>query len=432
MRGFFARRHWLAGDLRPYSSAPVRHRRRCSSIGAALRSDWCTLLVAFLSIVGSAPLSAQETITYMYDAKGRLITVNHGSAGPNAGVTANYTYDNADNRTTLTLNTPTVAVSPSSLANGTVGSAYNQTISASGGFGSYTYSVSSGTLPAGLALGSSTGVLSGTPSTAAAYSFTVKAVDSSGNSGTQSYNVMIGSAGPITIQLASTDHNLRTAANNNGYSGSSGANYMFVVGSGVTITGSAGSGIGIDTGTWPTGSTLALQVNGIVRGGGANGGNGASYNNTTFAYTPPANGGAGGDAVQCNANIAITVASGASVQAGGGGGGGGGATNSNPAIVPGGGGGGGAPNGAGGTGGTGHLAGPAAAGSSGTTSGGGAGGGTGGIPGGAGGAYGAAGSAGTGGSLYAGGSGGAAGYAVRKNSTGCSVTNSGTVTGTVG
>lgn len=42
--------------------------------------------------------SASETITYGYDAKGRLVTVAHNGA-VNAGVVAAYSFDKADNRT---------------------------------------------------------------------------------------------------------------------------------------------------------------------------------------------------------------------------------------------------------------------------------------------------------------------------------------------
>ena len=41
---------------------------------------------------------ASETITYSYDAQGRLIEVDH-AGGPNDGVKREYTDDDADNRT---------------------------------------------------------------------------------------------------------------------------------------------------------------------------------------------------------------------------------------------------------------------------------------------------------------------------------------------
>ena len=503
--------------------------------------------LAGAALLALAPAVAQETIGYTYDARGRLVKVDHGTTGPNANVVSSYTYDAADNRSNVTVTgagTTTITVAPTSLPGGTVNSAYSQTISASGGTSPYTFSYT-GTLPTGLSF-SSSGVLSGTPTSAGTYTFTVTATDSASHSGSQAYNVTIAAAatcvgvsfatgnasanegsnlsftvtksgttsntctvnyatangtavagtnytatsgtlsfasgatsqvvtvatiydyvvtgaltiklnlsspsgsatittaqgagtinnidtaGTTTIQLTSgTSENLRTIANANGYAGSSSANYTFVVGSGVTVTGSAGSGIGIDTGSWPAGVTLALQVNGIVRGGGGNGGNGGLGTTSSGGA-----GGAGGDAIRCSVPITISVNSGGSVQAGGGGGGGGGGTTYSTPVglgtIGGDGGGGGAPNGAGGTGATGSGN-TGANGSPGTTSGGGVGGSTGGPTGGNGGTYATAGTAGVTPSPSAGGgAGGAAGYAVRKNGTSCTASGAGTITGTVG
>jgi len=56
------------------------------------------LIVAAASLVAVAGIaSATETITYTYDAKGRLILVTH-SGTVNNNVVANYTFDHADNR----------------------------------------------------------------------------------------------------------------------------------------------------------------------------------------------------------------------------------------------------------------------------------------------------------------------------------------------
>ena len=46
--------------------------------------------------------AATETITYTYDAKGRLIKVER-SGSVNNGVTTQYTHDKADNRSNVTV-----------------------------------------------------------------------------------------------------------------------------------------------------------------------------------------------------------------------------------------------------------------------------------------------------------------------------------------
>ena len=66
-----------------------------------------------------------------------------------------------------------VSITTASLPAATVGTAYSATLTATGGTG-YTWSVSSGALPAWATLNSSTGVISGTPTAAATTSFTVQ------------------------------------------------------------------------------------------------------------------------------------------------------------------------------------------------------------------------------------------------------------------
>ena len=69
---------------------------------------------------------------------------------------------------------PTITITTTSLNSGTVGTAYSATLTAS--ITGANWSVISGTLPARLSLNSSTGVISGTPTTAGTSTFTVRAV----------------------------------------------------------------------------------------------------------------------------------------------------------------------------------------------------------------------------------------------------------------
>lgn len=71
-----------------------------------------------------------------------------------------------------------VAITTTTLPAGKEGTAYSATIGASGGLRPYTFSVSSGSPPAGLSLNSGTGILSGTPTAAGTSSFTIKVTDS--------------------------------------------------------------------------------------------------------------------------------------------------------------------------------------------------------------------------------------------------------------
>jgi hypothetical protein len=78
------------------------------------------------------------------------------------------------------------------LQNGVTGVAYSETIVAQGGSGTgYSYAVTGGALPTGTTLNSSTGVISGTPTTAATYSFTITVTDSLGQTGSQGFSIAI-------------------------------------------------------------------------------------------------------------------------------------------------------------------------------------------------------------------------------------------------
>lgn len=78
---------------------------------------------------------------------------------------------------TLTIAPATLTVTTTSLPSGTLSTAYNQTLAASGGTTPLSWTLASGSLPAGLSL-STAGVISGTPTATGTASFTVQVTDS--------------------------------------------------------------------------------------------------------------------------------------------------------------------------------------------------------------------------------------------------------------
>lgn len=92
-----------------------------------------------------------------------------------------------------------VNITTASLPSGTNGSAYSQTIIATSSQGTLTFALQSGSLPSGLALATTTGVISGTPSSDGTYPFTIEADDtlSTGNlSRRVAYSLVIASNSP--------------------------------------------------------------------------------------------------------------------------------------------------------------------------------------------------------------------------------------------
>ena len=100
-----------------------------------------------------------------------------------------------------------LSITTTSLANGTVGSAYSQSVIASGGTPPYAWSLvqGQGTLPPGLSL-SAAGVITGTPTTAGTYNFTVKVTDNASATAQKALGIVVGSGGgggPLNSQFVS-------------------------------------------------------------------------------------------------------------------------------------------------------------------------------------------------------------------------------------
>jgi hypothetical protein len=69
------------------------------------------------------------------------------------------------------------AISTASLASGTAGTAYSQTLAATGGQTPYAWSIVSGALCTGLSLNASTGAITGTPALPGSCAFTARVTD---------------------------------------------------------------------------------------------------------------------------------------------------------------------------------------------------------------------------------------------------------------
>ena len=99
-----------------------------------------------------------------------------------------------------------LSIVTSSLSNGTVGTAYNQSLSATGATLPYTWSLvaGQGTLPPGLSLATG-GSISGTPTTAGTYNFTVKVTDAASATAQKALSIVVAAAGalPFDAQFVS-------------------------------------------------------------------------------------------------------------------------------------------------------------------------------------------------------------------------------------
>ena len=96
----------------------------------------------------------------------------------------------------------TLTLTPTTVQPEIAGQNYNATITALYGYGTYTYTIFSGSLPGTLAL-SNAGVITGQATVAGKYSFTVQATDAtlSTLTGMQSYTLTVNPAGPATVRV---------------------------------------------------------------------------------------------------------------------------------------------------------------------------------------------------------------------------------------
>ena len=99
---------------------------------------------------------------------------------------------------------PAITITTRTLAQGAVGAAYSQTLSAVGAI-PVTWSVSAGALPPGLNLNANTGAITGTPTTAGAFNFTIRAQNPGGYT-TQPFSIVVTTALAPPLPPVSNPH----------------------------------------------------------------------------------------------------------------------------------------------------------------------------------------------------------------------------------
>lgn len=99
----------------------------------------------------------------------------------------------AQRQYTLQVAAPQIAFTLPVLPPATHAGAIHQTLAVSGGTAPYTYTVTAGSLPQGVSL-SAAGVLTGTPTQAGSFAFTIEVRDANGFSGAQAYELVVAQA----------------------------------------------------------------------------------------------------------------------------------------------------------------------------------------------------------------------------------------------
>ena len=147
---------------------------------------------------------------------------------------------------TLTVITPPLSITQTSLPGGTIGASYSQTLTATGGTSAgYSWS-QTGTLPTGLSMTGAT--ISGFPTVVGVSNFTARVTDSAGNTATRALSITINPAAPVVTTTSlpggqvSQDYSQTLAASG----------------------GSGGYSWSVTTGSLPGG--LTLSAGGVIAG----------------------------------------------------------------------------------------------------------------------------------------------------------------------
>ena len=149
-------------------------------------------------VLDSGALTSSSTATYRVTGAGDTSLSVVAASGNGS--------DNTSVAITATCTAATLGLTSAPSPTTQVGQGYAQTNTGSGGTQPFTYSVSAGALPAGTSLNTSTGLVSGTPTTGGAFSYTIKVSDSGSpvtETATQTLSGTIATANP-TISVTSS------------------------------------------------------------------------------------------------------------------------------------------------------------------------------------------------------------------------------------
>jgi large repetitive protein len=179
---------------------------------------------------------------------------------------------------------PPLAITTTTLPNGTIGTAYNSALGATGGAPPYTWALVSGALPTGLNL-SAGGVISGTPTAAGAFTFTVKVTDSVGGTTTA----------VLTITVVNPPLLITTTTLPDGVNGSAYSFTLLATGGAPAYTWTLASG----TLPTPAAPAFAISAGGVISGTPTGAG--------TFAFTVRVTDSAAPTANTATANLSIKI-----------------------------------------------------------------------------------------------------------------------------
>lgn len=177
------------------STPPVINAGASQDITATLTNDKNHEGVTW-SLTGPGNLTNQTTTSVTYVAP---IGISIEATGT---ITATSV---ATTTVTATLNVtvnPVLQISTNSLPVGNVGVSYDGVIGAIGATGTFTWTITSGKLPAGLSLSSSTSssvTILGIPTTVGTSSFTIQVVDSAGDSVSKTLGITINPPPPLSV-----------------------------------------------------------------------------------------------------------------------------------------------------------------------------------------------------------------------------------------